>query len=272
MLYYELHQGHRTRDWVVMLHGLSGSTLMWSRQIDYLKKHFNLLVLDLPGHGKTTLNLRDTKKPSFNYVVDEIEEVLDHLKIERAHFMGISIGTVIINKILSYMPNRVISIVQGGAVNKLMKKTSMLLAITRFSNLFVPFKYLQPITAFILMPKANHKKSREIFIREGKKFNNKEFGIWLGLLRKVSLIYKEALLPAKKIPKLYIMGKEDHMFLKYIIKDVKKDKLARLHIIENAGHVCNIEGYMEFNEVVTAFLNAQSLSIIEEVAVSKVAI
>jgi pimeloyl-ACP methyl ester carboxylesterase len=55
------------------------------------------------------------------------------------------------------------------------------------------------------------------------------------------------------IPKLYISGTDDHIFIQYLIKDVSKDKSAKIELIEKCGHVCNIERADEFNKLSMQF-------------------
>ena len=53
----------------------------------------------------------------------------------------------------------------------------------------------------------------------------------------------------------YIMGSEDHMFLPSIRKIVRTHQSALLHVIENCGHVVNVEQPEIFNNEALKFLN-----------------
>ena len=50
MLKYELIDNQK-EEWIVFVHGIGGSTKTWKKQIDDFSEHYNLLLLDLPGHG-----------------------------------------------------------------------------------------------------------------------------------------------------------------------------------------------------------------------------
>ena len=51
MLYFETYD-NGSNNWVVFLHGIGGSTKTWKKQIDDFKD-YNLLLIDLPGHGQS---------------------------------------------------------------------------------------------------------------------------------------------------------------------------------------------------------------------------
>ena len=88
MYYEEKGQGPA----FVFIHGLGESAESWHFQTDYFSKGFHTLAMDLRGHAKSedgditiTLDL---------FAADVIA-LLDHLGIEKAHFVGHSMGGVI---------------------------------------------------------------------------------------------------------------------------------------------------------------------------------
>jgi pimeloyl-ACP methyl ester carboxylesterase len=72
-------------------------------------KGIKLLSVDCPGHGASPLPKR--VKPSFNFYVDQIINLMDELKVENAIWGGISMGSgIAMNATLRY-PERVIGLV-----------------------------------------------------------------------------------------------------------------------------------------------------------------
>ena len=58
------------------------------------------------------------------------------------------------------------------------------------------------------------------------------------------------------IPVLYVMGEEDYMFLPSVRKVVEKHcKSSQLFVIEQCGHVVNVEQPNTFNQAVISFIN-----------------
>jgi len=77
---------------VTFVHGAGGSSSIWFKQVRAFKKQFNVLILDLRGHGDSKPSLKDTFNPKYTFdsITDDIVEVLAYLKIKKSHFIGIS--------------------------------------------------------------------------------------------------------------------------------------------------------------------------------------
>ena len=56
MLKYEIIDSQK-KEWVVFVHGIGGSTKTWAKQIEAFFEQYNLLLLDLPGHGLNADNV-----------------------------------------------------------------------------------------------------------------------------------------------------------------------------------------------------------------------
>ncbi len=239
-------------DWVVLLHGLGGSSNIWYKQWDFLKEHFNLILVDFYGHGDTKECLEEY---DFKSVASSIIEVLDYLNIKKAHFMGISLGSLIGLAIGYYYPNRVKTLVLGGAILKFTPVTTFLLYLSYLLKNLMPYMWLYRLFALIIMPKKNHKKSRFVFVREAKKLGRHEFLKWHKLVAGYMDVCNEFSSKVYgTIPKLFISGEEDHLFVKDIQKYAESDPSSRLHIIKRCGHVCNVEKAEEFNNVALEYL------------------
>ena len=53
MLYYKEFIHPESKEWVVFIHGAGGSSAVWYKQLKDFKVHYNLLLIDLRGHGKS---------------------------------------------------------------------------------------------------------------------------------------------------------------------------------------------------------------------------
>lgn len=261
MLHHTTYILDRTSHWVTFVHGAGGSSSIWFRQIRDFKKHFNVLLIDLRGHGKSKIPIYEKlKKYTFDSIGDDVIEVLDHLKIQKSHFIGISLGTIIIRELTERYPERISSMIMGGAVMKLNMRGQILMRVGDVLKSVIPYLMLYKLFAFVIMPRKTHKESRNLFINEAKKLYQKEFKRWFSLVSQVNPLLALFRIKDSGIPTLYIMGEEDHMFLPSITKLVQNHKSSLLHIIPNCGHVVNVEKPLDFNRMSINFLQTLKLT------------
>ena len=258
MLHYSTYTNTKSKLWVTFVHGAGGSSSIWFKQIREFSKHFNVLMVDLRGHGKSKRSFLNAfkKKYTFTSIAQDIVDVLDKEKIKSSHFVGISLGTILIRQIAETYPKRIKSMVMAGAIMKLNVRSQILM---RFGNLFksiVPYLWIYRLFAYIIMPKKNHKESRILFVREAKKLYKKEFMRWYKLTSDLNPLLKLFRQIDIKIPTLYLMGSEDYMFLPSIKQISKSQKLSQLSVVENSGHVVNIDQPTEFNNRAISFIRS----------------
>lgn len=243
------------KSWVVFIHGAGGSCKTFGRQIAAFRKHFNLLLPDLRDHGAS----KDMDKIleedfSIDLVAKDVLEVMNSLGIESAHFVGVSLGSIVIRTIEIIEPAKVLSIVTGGGVLRFNKRTSILFSLAVFASKFIPYQTLYAIVAWILMPKSNHKAARRLFKREAINVNNRAFKTWLNIVDRLKVKMNEMFYRSISAPILMIMGDEDYAFL----EDSKLMKILfpdnKLSIIPSCGHLCNLEKPIEFNKYTIDFI------------------
>ncbi|WP_070967571.1 alpha/beta fold hydrolase [Vibrio sonorensis] len=261
LLFHKTYLHPTSKEWVVFVHGAGGSSSIWFKQLKAYKAHFNLLLVDLRGHGKSNQLLREliANRYTFKAVTLDILKVLDHLKIHSAHFVGMSLGTIIVRNIAELAHSRVKTMVLGGAVTRLDARSQFLVKLGNMCKHIVPYMWLYSLFAYIVMPQRAQKESRHLFIREAKKLCQKEFKRWFMLTSEVNPLmryFKERELP---IPTLYLMGDKDYMFIRPVKEMVAVHRQSQLREIEDCGHVCNVERPDEFNRYSIDFIQQHSL-------------
>ncbi|TXN35019.1 alpha/beta hydrolase [Flagellimonas hymeniacidonis] len=256
MLHYTIYRHDVSEDWVTFVHGAGGSSTIWYKQLRDFKKNFNILLLDLRGHGNSKPHIKDvfSEKYTFDSITDDIVEVLDHEHIESSHFIGISLGTILIRNLAENYSDRVKSMVMGGAIMKLNLRSQVLMRLGIVFKSIVPYLWLYKFFAFVIMPNKNHKESRLLFVREAKKLYQKEFIRWFKLTSEINPLLRFFRAVDIKIPTYYIMGGEDYLFLPTIKKVSNTHTESTLYVIENCGHVVNVEAPSVFNEKVIDYL------------------
>lgn len=256
MIYHKTFKHHKSEQWIVFVHGAGGSNVVWFKQLRDFKKHFNVLLIDLRGHGKSKKEYSKAEVYKFDEIALDIIQIMDHLKIEKAHFVGISLGCIIIRAMDKLAPGRAESIILGGAVIQFNKKINVLLALAKLLQSILPYMWLYRINAWILIPSKKHAQSRKLFIQEAIKLGRGEFKKWLRMSSEIRNNLQEFLVKEASAPVLYIMGERDHMFLPMVTNLVKKHFNSKLEIIRNSGHVCNIDQPEVFNERSIEFINS----------------
>lgn len=254
MLKYEIIDNNKT-DWVVFVHGIAGSTLTWKKQIDDFSQKYNLLLLDLPGHGQNADNV--IKKVDINKLNDGIKETLDYVGVKKAHFIGMSLGTIVIASFATTYPKYIKSIVFGGAALALKGIYKYCIRVVNSAKRILPYKGMYKFLAWFLMPRKNHEKSRKIFLREAVKLDRKTMLAWIEYL-KLSLHPQKLIdkMAELKLKIMFITGDEDHCFIGGTRNILKKLKNAKHHVIRHCGHVCTIERYQEFNKCALKYIGA----------------
>lgn len=257
MIHYTVYPNAQTDQWVTFVHGAGGSSTIWFKQLRDFKKHFNILLLDLRGHGNSQPNLKEAfnDKYTFDSITDDIVEVIDHEGIKKSHFIGISLGTILIRNLAERYPDRVQSMIMGGAILKLNFRSQVLMRLGILFKSVVPYLWLYKFFAFVIMPNKNHRESRSLFVREAKKLYQKEFIRWFRLTSEINPLLRFFRSVDIKIPTLYVMGEEDYLFLPSVQKVVKAHQASSLHVIQDCGHVVNVEQPTHFNETVIAYLH-----------------
>jgi pimeloyl-ACP methyl ester carboxylesterase len=256
LLHYRTYVAGPDHEWVALIHGAGGNSSIWFRQLRAYRERFNVLLVDLRGHGgSAAAGERRAREPyTFEGVSREVMEVLDREAIPAAHFVGISLGSLIIRCIAEIAPTRVRSMVLGGAIVRLNTRSRVLIAVGHAVRRFVPFMWLYRLYAWIMMPRLRHRESRLIFVREAQRLARAEFVRWWRLTLELTPVLRLFHEREVDIPTLYLMGGEDHMFLPAARQVAERHRMAVLRVIERCGHVCNIEQPDLFNRISIDFM------------------
>ena len=240
--------------WLVMVHGAGGSMEVWYRQVADFARHFNLLLVDLAGHGHSS-DEAFGKGFNFSRAADQVIEVVNHLKIAKCHFMGLSLGTIVVRIIAERNPRKVESMVLAGAVTQLSVKVRMLIGAAELFKRIIPYGLMKQVLAKCIIPQEKYARSKNLFLNSAKRVSFDSFLGWLklgdGLNARISKLFSQYI----TIPTLYVMGEDDKLFLPQVQETVRNggDNVS-LVIVPKAGHVCNVDNKSFFNRESWDFL------------------
>ena len=253
MLKFKTHINNKNNEWITFIHGFGGSSNIWHKQVRDLYKHYNLLLVDLRGHGKSKL-IPSAYEFKLSHVCDDIIKVLQFLKIKSSHFVGISFGSVLILKLIETNKKYINKSVLSGAITSLNRFSRFLLLCLNLLKNVLPNILIYKLFAYIIMPKSNHKESRLTFIKEAKLIDSKVFNQLIKFIPEL----KKYILNLKNIDFnkyiLFLSGKEDYLFSQDVKKFSSKNKLHSYFSVDGAGHVVNIDNPIIFNSKVLEYL------------------
>lgn len=248
MHYVEAGQGSP----LLLLHGVGGSHEMWLSIIPELAKSYRVIAADHRGHGASD-------KPGGSYTINlfcaDWLALMDALKVDRAHFLGLSMGGAIAMRLALEHPGRVRSLVlvdtwafpHPDFLALLRQRLAMLAAgdLAAYAEVAVPQVYSP---AFIA---ANPQVMAEYRTRVAKLNPDSVRGavdacITHDMRGKLGEI---------QAPTLVVVGSEDRLtpafHSEYLARSIPK---ARLAIIDGSGHIPHLERPREFLRIVTEFL------------------
>jgi 3-oxoadipate enol-lactonase len=93
---------------VVLAHALATDLSFWDFQVAVWSRHFRVVRYDLRGHGQSAA---PTGAYGFDQMVDEVTDLLDFLKVEKAAFVGLSLGGMIGQALALRAPQRLSALV-----------------------------------------------------------------------------------------------------------------------------------------------------------------
>lgn len=73
---------------VILLHGFTGSMATWSPIVPTLADHFQVITIDLPGHGKTIVSAGKTMLDC----CADLKSIFEQLGLGKIHLLGYSMG------------------------------------------------------------------------------------------------------------------------------------------------------------------------------------
>ena len=113
-LNYEI-SGNSDKPWLTFSNSLATNLHMWDGQEAALADDFQILRYDKRGHGHSE---SVPGAYSFDDLIADVVGLWDHLRIEKTHFVGLSIGGMTAQGIMLKHPDRLLSVVIANSMGK----------------------------------------------------------------------------------------------------------------------------------------------------------
>ncbi len=240
---------------IIFLHGFPFDKTMWQPQLEFLKSTNRVIALDLRGFGKST----DEKSPlSIDLFGDDLIAFMDVLNISKAIVCGLSMGGYVALNVLSRFSARFKALIlcdtqciaDSPPVKEKRNKTIEQIraeGTTLFNDGFIKSVFHENT--------LNNKKEL-VKQLHAVVFANSPQIITAGLTALANRNEACSALNEISVPTVIICGRQDIITpleqSEYMLKNIAG---STLHIIENAGHVSNLEHPDEFNRLLADFLN-----------------
>jgi len=99
-MYYEIHGAGKP---LILLTGFTAHSQRWTFQLNEFSKYFKVITLDNRNSGRSSIK-SDT---SIKDMADDVVQLMDYLNIEKAYFLGRSMGGYIVQEVAINYPKRV---------------------------------------------------------------------------------------------------------------------------------------------------------------------
>lgn len=110
-IYYE-SRGEGTA--VILLHGHTLDRRMWDPQLKDFCGRYRVITVDMRGYGRSS---HQTEGVQFTHV-DDVITVMDSLRVDRAHIVGLSMGGFVTGDMVGMYPDRMLSCVMCSGAMK----------------------------------------------------------------------------------------------------------------------------------------------------------
>ena len=245
---------------LVMIQGYSGGHEGWFFQTRVFKKYYKAITFDPRGIGKSD-------KPSESYTVskmaDDVIGLMDHLNIDKAHVLGISLGGIVAQELAINYPQRLLKLVLASTMTgeeftgdvhpKLLRTMGIEVGATELDTESVDF--FKATTTIITL--SFNKKLYRMLCLPMAKLQMKRVGVE-GYRRQIEAVSGHSTLDRLHLiqaPTLVITGTEDKLISPRSSETIaSRIPKAKLVMIEGGPHAILIEMRGRFNQEILDFL------------------
>lgn len=240
-------------EWILFLHAAFVNHNMFNSQIEFFRDKYNILAVDIIGHGEST----NTKKgDSIDKMSHWISEILKKEKIGKVHIVGVSLGSVLAQDFANRYHECVqsLSCFGGYDINnfdpKMQKENGS-------AQMFMMLKALFSVKWFAQSNKkisAYTQKAQQEFYEMNIEFPKKSF-MYLASLNSMVNVSKTG---DRAYPLLIGCGEHDvELEHKAVKMWAGSEKNCKVVTFENAGHCANMDTPDNFNKVMYKFFKGE---------------
>jgi 3-oxoadipate enol-lactonase len=251
--YYEIH-GKEGAPWLVFSHSLACSVRMWDGEIDRHKDKYRVLVYDTRGHGQSA-----APKGAYTLegLADDLHALLKHLKIEKPHFVGLSMGGMIGQTFALKYPGVFRTMTLCDTTSRYPAEAApMWQERMRIAESKGMAPLVQP-TLERWFTEGFRKNSKDKVERVAALIEKTPVSGYAGCCAAIPKINVTSRLKEIRTPALVICGNDDPATPPAMAREIQEHiPGARLALIPQAAHLANIEQPEAFNRALADFLSS----------------
>lgn len=241
---------------VVLFHGHPFDHTMWQPQIDVFSANYRVIAPDLRGYGKSSLPA--SSNSTFEQYTTDVLRLLDKLGINTFHLAGLSMGGQLIMEAWRQASDRIKSLILADTFASLDTPEAKQLRLDTADKIEREGLAEYANQSIRKMIKADHVDTMPGVAAHVMKMmlGTNPIAAATALRARAGRIdYLNDVLPTITVPTLIIVGRQDE-FTPVAKAEEMQAKIpgSRLVIVEDAGHMPNLEHPEEFNEIVLGFL------------------
>jgi pimeloyl-ACP methyl ester carboxylesterase len=249
---------------LVFVHEFAGEAQSWHLQVRFFSRRYRCITFNARGYPPSDVP-DDPTLYSQRQATDDIKAILDHLKIDKAHICGLSMGGYATLHFGLLYPERALSLTVAGCgygstpeSREGFKRDNALVA-KRFEEegmAKVADFYTRGPTRVQFMDK-DPVGWQEFYRQFAASSAHGHALTMLGVQRSRPSVYElEAQMERLEVPTLILTGDEDEPCLEPNVFMKRKIPTAGLVVIPKAGHTINLEEPEAFNRALLDFLTA----------------
>jgi len=242
---------------IVLIHGHPFDHSMWQPQIDAFSDRFKVIVPDLRGYGKS--NLPETSTTRFEDYATDILLLLDVLGVNSFHVAGLSMGGQLAMETYRQAPSRVKSLILADTFASLdtpEAKKARNEGADRMEREGMGGYASESIHKMIKAEHVTTMPEVAAHVMRMMTSTNPKAAATAMRARSERIDHLTEVLPKIEIPVLVVVGRQDEFTPVAKAEEMHAAlKNSKLIIIEDAGHMPNLERPGKFNEIVLEFLS-----------------
>ena len=254
-IYYE---SHGTGFPLVLAYGIGGNTTEWEPQIPVFSRSYRFIVWDPRGHAQSE-SPPNADQYTQEVFAQDLEGLLDHLRIDRAYVGGLSMGGGIATRFAILHPERVAALLifdsfSSSGLETPSETRQMREEIIRLTET----EGMSAVAEFAMKNNPNISQTASL----GNEQENRVRQMYLALdpvgyahsTRMIlNAVFSASLLEGIEVPTLVMAGQEDGALpaCRFIHEKIKGSKLV---VIPEAGHLSNLDQPVAFNHAVLEYL------------------